>query len=236
MASLILDTVGKIRDRPLDAKLDTILTRAGTQAGVDTVRVTSGGQARKGTPGKRTGSTRHDDGNAADLMLELGGRALSFVRSPDLPFFETFVAVATQLGATGVGAGVGYMGPLTIHVGFGAEAVWGAGGKAANAPQWLKEAFAKGKARRGTGAMSATPTPPAPQPQNAAHAMIVTARSGLNLRSGPGLDFEVVGAVAAGATLYADMANVGEWVRVDLQNDGLADGFVFAPYLAAVSA
>ena len=40
-------------------------------------------------------------------------------------------------GATGVGAGIDYMGPNTVHIGFGTRAVWGAGGSAANAPAWI---------------------------------------------------------------------------------------------------
>lgn len=144
MAQVIEDTKGKIRDLPIAAKLRQILSEAGDEAGVDIVRVTSGGQAKKGTPGKRTGSTRHDLGNAADLMLERNGKALSFTKAAELPVFETFVASAAAKGATGLGAGIDYMGERTIHVGFGTRLVWGAKGKAVNAPTWLKNAAEKG--------------------------------------------------------------------------------------------
>lgn len=144
MATVIEDTKGKTRDLPIAAKLRQILIEAADDAGVDVVRVTSGGQAKKGTPGKRTGSTRHDLGNAADLMLERNGKALSFTKSAELPVFEKFVTAAASRRATGIGAGVDYMGEHTIHVGFGTRLVWGAKGKSANAPAWLKKAAESG--------------------------------------------------------------------------------------------
>lgn len=145
MAEVIEDTKGKIRDLPIDEKLRQILAAAADDAGIEVVRVTSGGQAKKGTAGKRTGSTRHDLGNAADLQLERKkGQALSFTKSAELPVFEKFVEAAAARGATGIGAGVDYMGEKTIHVGFGAKAVWGAGGASANAPAWLKSAAERG--------------------------------------------------------------------------------------------
>jgi hypothetical protein len=53
-----------------------------------------------------------------------------------------FVTEAMRAGATGVGAGLGYMGPHTIHVGGGANKVWGGAA-------WIKEAWAEGnKARK----------------------------------------------------------------------------------------
>lgn len=142
MTQVIEATKGKIRDLPIQPKLRQILLEAGEAAGVDIVRVTSGGQARLGSGGKRTGSTRHDDGNAADLQLEKGGQVLSFENAQQRPVIAKFVTAAASLGATGIGADVAYMGPFTLHVGFGAKAVWGASGKVANAPAWLKEAVA----------------------------------------------------------------------------------------------
>jgi hypothetical protein len=140
VTQVIEATKGKIRDLPIQAKLREILLKAGEAAGIDIVRVTSGGQARLGSGGKRTGSTRHDDGNAADLQLEKGGQVLSFENAQQRPVIAKFVTVAASLGATGIGADVAYMGPYTLHVGFGAKAVWGTGGSVANAPSWLKEA------------------------------------------------------------------------------------------------
>lgn len=150
MATIIEATAGKIRDKPIKATLREILSKAAAAAGIDTVRVTSGGQARKGSGGKRTGSTRHDDGNAADLQLEKGGHVLSFENPAERPIVARFVAECSRLGATGIGAGIGYMGPHTLHVGFGTKLVWGAGGRAANAPAWLRAAVAGAPAAKPT--------------------------------------------------------------------------------------
>ncbi len=150
MASSIDQTSlrGKIRDKPIAPELELILRRAADAAGVDTVLVTSGGQP--GSTGKRIGSTRHDGGRAADLRLVKGGRTLAFTDDSADPIIEAFVTAAAANGATGIGAGVHYMGSDTLHVGFGTtpldhtKIVWGAGGRSANAPPWLKEAAKKG--------------------------------------------------------------------------------------------
>ena len=147
MTQIIEATKGKIRDLPIQARLRDILLAAGREAGIDIVRVTSGGQARKGSGGKRTGSTRHDDGAAADLQLEKGGKVLSFENPLERPIIARFVSAAAARGATGIGAGVGYMGPHTLHIGFGSKLVWGAGGRSASAPAWLREAVAAASSR-----------------------------------------------------------------------------------------
>ena len=144
MAQVREDTQGKKRDLPIAPQLRNLLLSAAEASGVDLVRVTSGGQCRIGTCTKRTGSQRHDDGNAADLQLIVGERTLKFTSNNDLPTFKTFVTAAARAGATGIGAGVDYMGDDTIHVGFGARAVWGAGGRSANAPPWIKDAARAG--------------------------------------------------------------------------------------------
>ena len=138
----------KIRDRPINDRLRRVLLAAAANAGVDVVHVVSGGQP--GSSGQRTGSNRHDGGNAADLELIADGRTLDFTAQSDLAAFCRFVAAAAASRATGIGAGVDYMGPTRLHVGFGngprdmAKVVWGAGGAAANAPAWLSEAAAYG--------------------------------------------------------------------------------------------
>ena len=106
--------------------------------------MTSGGQCALGTCNKRTGSTRNDLGRAADLEIWRNGKALDFTKSKDLPFFANFVRACAALGATGIGAGTEYMGPRRVHVGYGKRAVWGAGGKGASAPTWLREAASSG--------------------------------------------------------------------------------------------
>ena len=155
----------KIRDMPINAALRRVLLTAAHEAGVEIVRITSGGQP--GSRGQRTGSNRHDGGNAADLELVAAGRTLDFTRPGDLDTVCRFVASAAACGATGIGAGVNYMGPRRLHVGFGngahdtAQVVWGEGGAAANAPDWLRDA-----AKLGWGYAAGAPVPEraAPQP------------------------------------------------------------------------
>lgn len=140
--------VGQIRDRPVNSKLRRVLLAAARDADVDVVRVVSGGQP--GSRGQRTGSHRHDDGNAADIDLIKDERTLNFTNDRDLETFRQFVISAAAHGAIGIGAGVKYMGPTRIHVGFGSgpedrrRVVWGAGNTSANAPAWLREAAARG--------------------------------------------------------------------------------------------
>jgi hypothetical protein len=74
-------TAAKIRDMPISAALRRVLLTAAHEAGVDIVRITSGGQP--GSRGQRTGSNRHDGGNAADLELVARGRTLDFTRPPE---------------------------------------------------------------------------------------------------------------------------------------------------------
>ena len=56
-----------IRNKPISEELKLVLDTAARAAGVDTIRITSGGQDTLGEGTRRTGSTRHDGGRAADL-------------------------------------------------------------------------------------------------------------------------------------------------------------------------
>lgn len=62
----------------------------------------------------------------------------------------------------------------------------------------------------------------------------VIARNGLNLRGGPGTNFESETTLATGTELNVVGTDDRDssWVRVDLEGDGLLDGYVFASYLA----
>jgi hypothetical protein len=144
VAQIVEDTAGKTRDLPISAALRSLLLAAAQDANVDVVRVISGGQCAKGTCTKRTGSTRHDNGAAADLQLAVGGKRQNFTETSGLEIFKRFVSACAAAGATGIGAGIDYMGAETVHVGFGPRAVWGAGGKSANAPAWIVEAARNG--------------------------------------------------------------------------------------------
>lgn len=135
--------LASIRKLPISPRLLDVLEGAAADAGVDEVVVYSGGQ-EKAPSKKRTGSARHDNGNAADVWLSIKGRQLNFDTASDRPTVAAFVTSCVKRGATGIGAAADYMGPTRLHVGFGARATWGAAGKAANAPKWLRDAYAKG--------------------------------------------------------------------------------------------
>lgn len=137
---------GAVRSKPISGDLRGVLNRAANDAGV-TVEVYSGGQDEAGP--NRTGSRRHDHGNAADLKLYTvtdGKKALvDFTTPAGEAIYRKFVSSAVSAGATGIGADVGYMGSSSIHVGFGNQATWGAGGRGASAPAWLREAYESGQ-------------------------------------------------------------------------------------------
>lgn len=130
---------GATRNLPVSEEVARIYEQAAKAAGIDEIRVISGGQEATGS--HRTGSHRHDLGGAGDIKLVVGGRVLDMGNPEDLPIISNFVSSAKQAGATGIGAGSDYMGNQTIHVGMGAPGIWGAAGKSANAPGWLQKAY-----------------------------------------------------------------------------------------------
>lgn len=124
-----------IRNQPLSGELTRAMSFL-EDMGVE-MEVFSGGQ----TGSRRTGSHRHDDGGAGDVYFYKDGKRLDWADPKDRPIFEEIVGRGRAAGLTGFGAGEGYMRPGSMHVGFGDESVWGAGGKSANAPDWLKTAY-----------------------------------------------------------------------------------------------
>jgi len=130
---------GATRNDPLDPRLVDAMSFLGDM-GI-TMDVISGGQESAGEGGARTGSTRHDHGQAADADFYMGGRKLDWNNPNDLPILTQIVQTAKSRGVTGIGAGDDYMGAGRFHVGFGNPGVWGAGGKGANAPDWLVAAY-----------------------------------------------------------------------------------------------
>ena len=235
MATFTGPPSGAIRNKPITTELKQVLETAAQAAGIDTVRITSGGQDALGHGTRRTGSTRHDRGRAADLQLVVGGSTLSFTDQSAPPAVLAFVTAAAAAGANGIGAGVEYMGKTTIHVGFGTsvndtqELTWGAGGRSVNAPQWLRQAAAAGWAAPHGGAHAGVQVP---------GRNMVIARDGVKLRGGPGTNFESEQTLAFGTilTVVAVSSQDPSWVRVDLQGDGLLDGYVFASFLAPAGA
>jgi hypothetical protein len=139
---------GKIRNQKIQPSLNSIIQSAARTAGVNLL-ITSGGQ----TSTRRTGSHRHDDGYAVDVQLKVPGRSspLSTTNSDDLSIIQTFIRAAESAGATGIGAGNGYMGNNTFHVDIADDNTllpgmkgydvpsWGTSSASnAGAPQWLK--------------------------------------------------------------------------------------------------
>jgi len=130
---------GATRNKPLSPQLAQALDFL-PELGLE-IEVFSGGQPAKGSGGARVGSVRHDHGNAADVFLYKDGRRLDWSNPQDVAVYQEFVRRAKARGLTGFGAGEGYMQPGSMHIGFGNPAVWGADGKGANAPDWLREAY-----------------------------------------------------------------------------------------------
>ena len=219
MAEIVEATKGKIRDKPINGKLKRVLLNAAEATAVDVVVVISGGQAPKGSGGKRIGSTRHDNGNAADLQLVKSGRTLSFGRNKDRQAVAAFVTAAAANGATGIGAGKGYMGTRTLHIGFGSKAVWGKGGKAVNAPGWLTKAVNKGW------------NSPAQADDDNLADFEVFARNGLHLRQGPKRTFPSSKVLPFGSFVHVMEQTNPNWWLVDLEGDGRADGYVHKSFL-----
>lgn len=149
---------GATRNQPISAELSQRLGGILPNMGV-TMEVFSGGQPGKGSGLPRVGSTRHDHGSAADVLFYQNGRRLNWANPQDVPLFQDIVKQAKAAGVTGFGAGPGYMREGSMHIGMGNPGVWGAGGRAQNAPSWLAEAY--GGAPTGQPAR-ATPTPTAP--------------------------------------------------------------------------
>jgi hypothetical protein len=228
VVQVVMNNKGKIRDKPISAKLTAVLIAAAEAAGVDKVSVVSGGQDVKGQGNRRTGSTRHDGGQAADIQLIRKGRVLDF--HADRAVFEAFVTAAAAAGATGMGAGDAYMGPKTIHVGFGTKLIWGgAKARAADAPAWMKKAAEAGWNG------GKPPKPKAPAKTGLGKA-VVNARGGLRLRGGPGTEFATIQTLVHGAdlTVVAFDEVDARWALVDLEDDGRIDGYVFAALLTPV--
>lgn len=136
---IVYGNQGATRNQPLSPQLVQALGFL-PEMGL-TAHVFSGGQPAIGTSDRRVGSTRHDDGGAADLFFYRGDERLDWRNPEHIPIFQEVVRRGREADLTGFGAGEGYMQPGSMHIGFGAPAVWGAGGSGANAPDWLREAF-----------------------------------------------------------------------------------------------
>lgn len=165
---------GNAQHRPyaIQLKLKNQLNYAAQKNGLG-IEVHSGGQVPFGRLGMRfPGSgTRHDNGEAADVKLfefvDGKKRFLSGDNPSDRKRMQSFIELAAVVGVTGVG--YGYMGPETIHLGGGKEAVWSAM-KRKDDPRplpppipWVLEAVERGRAaHRNTIRSGAWPNPVGP--------------------------------------------------------------------------
>lgn len=143
---------GATRNQPIQQRLMDILNSAAEEAGVDVV-VFSGGQDARGQGTRRTGSVRHDNGNAADVWIYSGGRRLSTSRED--PIVANFIRAAVAAGAKGIGAGPGYMDSVGIHVDIvgdsaGGSVTWGRGSRSATTPRYVTAAYTAGQTGTGT--------------------------------------------------------------------------------------
>ena len=137
------------RNKPLQPKLARIIQNVSAKSGYKIV-VYSAGQVSKADGGvdgvNRTGSTRHDNGYAADIRVFDGSTRLSAENSSTFDRLSKFVKLLQSEGIESVGAGPGYMNgnlhiDIAASVGQGPATTWGAGGRSANTPSWLKAAF-----------------------------------------------------------------------------------------------
>ena len=139
------DLAGKTRDKPVQKEIVQAISAAVRSLGSEFKAVIhSGGQDHKGHGHKRTGSTRHDGGKAADFYLYRNGQKLNEFNSP-----KEFEKLFRSLGQTGL-TGVGHYGRSgSVHAGGGAVSFWGPDKNAASAAASFKKAFFQGRSERG---------------------------------------------------------------------------------------
>ncbi|WP_448508378.1 SH3 domain-containing protein [Immundisolibacter sp.] len=63
----------------------------------------------------------------------------------------------------------------------------------------------------------------------------VNARAGLRLRSGPGLEHEVLRLLPFGTAVFVER-EINGWAAVDLETDGAIDGFLSQAFLTSAAA
>jgi hypothetical protein len=123
---------GTIRDEPVKAQimsnLSNVVSSLGDEYGLVVV---SGGQPATGSD--RTGSHRHDHGNAVDFYLTRDGARVN--PGDDKPLYEELISRSAPYFS-----GIGHY-SWGIHVGGGTEAFWGPDTTSATADPDFKQAF-----------------------------------------------------------------------------------------------
>src|SRR4051794_20528865 len=105
MAEMTGPPASAIRNQRITRTLARLLSDAADAVGIELIRITSGGQPAAEEGDRRTGSTRHDHGRAADLQLVKDRRTLTFTDQAGGADVESFITNAAARGATGIGAG-----------------------------------------------------------------------------------------------------------------------------------
>lgn len=77
-------------------------------------------------------------------------------------------------------------------------------------------------------------TTPIDDVRHSINLMEVIARSGLKLRKGPGTDYDDIRTLPFGTIVNA-LSETNGWIQVDIEGDGIVDGYMFGGYLKAVS-
>ena len=138
----------KTRNKQIQRELFNILETAAKATGVR-VEIFSGGQDVEGHGTRRTGSTRHDAGYAADVYVYDGQQRRLKTNGRD-PVMNKFIAELAAAGAKGIGAHPRYMNGVGVHVDLWGPAkggeLWGEGGTG-SPPKPIVVAFKEGKKR-----------------------------------------------------------------------------------------
>jgi len=125
-----------VRSQPVDPALMRDVSDMAASLGPDVgILVTSGGQSSSGP--NRTGSTRHDDGNAVDFSMTRNGRVVTPEQDP--------VLYAQMIeGLSGEYQGIGHY-EWGLHVGGGTAAFWGPDKTAESADIYYHNAYKRGR-------------------------------------------------------------------------------------------
>lgn len=113
-AGIVEYQLGGIRNKKVKPALEIILASAARRAKIDKVVITSGLQP--GYSGRRTGTTRHDTGLAADLYLISNGSVVTLDTTRGREIISSFIREAVNLGVRGGGMSSGYMGNRVMHL------------------------------------------------------------------------------------------------------------------------
>jgi len=133
-------TQGKIRDKPISQDVRARMSAAAVATDPNlSIGLVSGGQDPKGPGAKRTGSDRHDHGEAGDIILIRDGQQIRPGDDPAL--YERFLENAAAAGFTGIGH---Y--DWGVHVGGGKAAAWGPSTTSRDLDPTFGAAIARGRA------------------------------------------------------------------------------------------